>query len=68
MVIIGDFINEAWEYREILLSFEPLSGSHTSANLSDVLLRVLQEYRIADRVLAATTDNASNNSTLISNI
>lgn len=68
MAITGYFIDEAWEYREILLGFEPLSGLHTGANLSDVLLRVLQEHRIADRVLAATTDNASNNSTLISSI
>jgi hypothetical protein len=68
MAITGYFIDEAWEYREILLGFEPLSGFHTGANLSDVLLRVLQEHRIADRVLAATTDNASNNSTLISSI
>lgn len=68
MAITGYFIDEEWECREILLGFEPLSGSHTGVNLGDVLLQVLQEYRITDRVLAATTDNASNNSTLISSI
>lgn len=68
MAITGYFIDEAWEYREILLGFEPLSGSHTGANLSDVLLRVLREQGISDRVLAVTTDNASNNRTLLSSI
>lgn len=68
MAITGYFIDEAWEYREILLGFEPLSGSHTGANLSDVLLRVLREQGISDRVLVVTTDNASNNRTLLSSI
>jgi len=68
MAITGYFIDEDWEYQEILLGFESLSGSHTGVNLGDVLLKVLQEHRIAGRVLAVTTDNASNNSTLISSI
>ena len=33
-----------------------------------MLLDLLQQYSIADRVLAITSDNASNNSTLLSNI
>ncbi|KAJ5264779.1 hypothetical protein N7505_007575 [Penicillium chrysogenum] len=47
------------DYREVLLGFEPLSGTHLGANLSEVI------HQILDRVLAITTDNASNNTTLI---
>lgn len=68
MAITGYFIDQDWNYREILLGFEPLYGSHSGANLSTVLLDLFQQHQIVNRVLAVTTDNASNNTTLISSI
>lgn len=68
MAVTGYFLDQHWEYREVLLGFEPLSGSHSRVNLSDVVLKLLQQHRIADRVLAVTTDNASNNNTMILSI
>ncbi|EED15748.1 conserved hypothetical protein [Talaromyces stipitatus ATCC 10500] len=59
------FIDKNWQYREILLGFEPLYDRHTSINLSAVLLETLQQHDLVDRVLALTTDNASNNKTLL---
>ena len=64
----GYFINADWEYREVLLGFEPLSSIHTGAYLSTVVLDLLEKHEIKERVLAVTTDNASNNSTLISSL
>jgi tyrosyl-tRNA synthetase len=68
MAVSGYFINTEWEYREVLLGFEPLSSVHTGAYLSTVVLELLEKYGIKERVLAVTTDNASNNSTLISTL
>jgi hypothetical protein len=34
-------------------------------NLGEVVLQILQKHQITDRVLAVTTDNASNNKTLV---
>ncbi|KAJ6096882.1 hypothetical protein N7486_007628 [Penicillium sp. IBT 16267x] len=65
MAIIGYFIDQEWEYREVLIGFEPLSGTHSGVNLGEVVLQILQKHQITDRVLAVTTDNASNNKTLI---
>ena len=65
MAITGYFIDDSWSFREVLLGFEPLSGSHTGANLGRVLLNVLEKYHMTQRVLAITTDNASNNTTLV---
>jgi hypothetical protein len=65
MAITGYFIDQNWKYQEILLGFEPLHGKHSGVNLSQVLFECLQEHRIMDRVLAITTDNASNNDTLV---
>lgn len=68
MAVTGYFIDVDWNYREILLGFEPLSGTHTGGNLGALLFQLLQKHKIEDRVLAVTTDNASNNGTLIDNI
>ena len=65
IAITAYFLDRNWEYREVLLGFEPLFGTHSGANLGDVVIRILQQYEIIDRVLAVTTDNASNNTTLI---
>lgn len=68
MAITGYFLDQNWNYHEVLLGFEPIHGSHTGANLSTILLEQLHEHQIANRVLAVTTDNASNNSTLIESV
>jgi len=44
------------------------SGQHTGINLGGVLWDILQKYDIGDPVLAITTDNASNNSTLVESL
>ncbi|KAJ5751474.1 uncharacterized protein N7511_008439 [Penicillium nucicola] len=64
IAITGYFIDADWVYREVLLGFKPVSGSHTGDNLSGVLLETLVEHEITDRVFGLTTDNASNNKTL----
>ncbi|KAJ5388931.1 hypothetical protein N7509_011472, partial [Penicillium cosmopolitanum] len=58
------FIN----YRELLLSFEPLSGEYLGPNLAKVLIIILQKHKLLDRVLTVTTDNISNNKTLIQSL
>ncbi|KAJ6126404.1 hypothetical protein N7523_002016 [Penicillium sp. IBT 18751x] len=68
MAVPGYFIDQDWNYREILLGFEPLHGTPSGINLSAVLLDLLQQHQIVDRVLAITTDNASNNNTLMLSI
>ena len=52
----------------MLLGFEPLEGTHTGTNLGLVLTDTLQKYQILDRIMAITTDNASNNQTMITSI
>jgi hypothetical protein len=65
MAITGYFIDAEWIFREVLLGFKPLSGSHSGINLSTVLLETLLEYGITDRIFGLTTDNASNNKTMV---
>lgn len=65
MAITGYFIDDSWNFQEVLLGFEPLSQSHTGSNLGKKLMDVLEKYQISQRILAITTDNASNNKTLV---
>lgn len=46
MAITGYFIDQDWNYRETLLGFEPLHGTHSGVNLSNVLLERLQHCKI----------------------
>lgn len=68
MAISGYFIDADWVYREVLLGFKPLSGSHTGNNLSEVLMKTLTDHGIEDRIFGLTTDNASNNRTLVESL
>ena len=65
MAITGYFIDRDWNYREILLGFEPLDGAHSGINLSGMLMDIFRKLDITDRVLAITSDNAPNNTTLV---
>ena len=65
MAITAYFLDRNWDYREVLLAFKPLSGTHSGANLSEIVVQTLQQHQILDRVIAITTDNTSNNTTLI---
>jgi hypothetical protein len=68
IAITGYFIDKEWNYREILLGFEPLHGTHNGSNLGSTLFEILQKHGITNRVLSITTDNASNNNTMMASI
>ncbi|OQD79182.1 hypothetical protein PENSOL_c329G06218, partial [Penicillium solitum] len=48
MAITGYFIDRDWNYRELLLGFEPLDGAHSGVNLSEVLMEIFKKLDITD--------------------
>jgi len=50
---------------EVLIGFDEIKGSHTGANIAEIINGVLAKYGIQDRILDFTTDSASNNQTLM---
>ena len=58
------YIDKDWKYRERLVGFEPLFGSHDGQNLGETVERVILQNNLESHLLAITTDNASNNSTM----
>jgi hypothetical protein len=68
MAITGYFLDQDWNYCEVLLGFEHIQGSHTGTQLSQTVIRIFQEHSVTDRVSSITTDNASNNNTMIEGV
>jgi hypothetical protein len=58
------YVSDDWQYKEVLIGFEPVSGSYTGQNLATVVNHVLQRLNLTHRLLAVTSDNASNNNTM----
>ena len=63
--IIAHYLTAEWELVEEMIGFESLTDCHSGAILAQVVNSVLEKHKISDRVLSITTDNASNNGTLI---
>ena len=55
------FINDVWNYHEILIDFDSLSNSHEKWNLINIIIQILNEMNLFRHVLFITTDNVSNN-------
>lgn len=59
------YIDSDWNLNSGLLAFDIIEGDHSGANLGLLLLNVFRRYNIQHKVLAITTDNASNNDTMM---
>ena len=65
IAITAYFIDENWTFREALIGFEHLDTVHTGVELAAVVKKVINAFRLSGRILNITTDNASNNNTMI---
>ena len=68
MGIIASFIDRHWTLQEVLIGFEPIHTEHSSAELCGVLERVIQQHQLEGRIISITTDNASNNTTMMQDV
>ena len=48
--VTAHWIDENWNFNQITLEFHHLEGSHTGENLSRVLVNILKEYGILEKV------------------
>lgn len=61
LAIICYFFTEDFNYQEALLAFEPLTDAHERCYLTEIVMWVLSDHDFIQQVIAATTDDASNN-------
>jgi hypothetical protein len=63
--ITGHYIDGDWAPQSPLLDLVPLDGSHSGEDLCGALVATCDRFGILDKLLGITTDNASNNNTLL---
>ena len=61
---INYFINEHWDYEEVLLEFKSLCDKYTEKNLIKVIINILNSYNVLNKLLIVIADNIFNNTTL----
>jgi hypothetical protein len=61
LAITAYYITADWKWREVLIGFEHLKGSHTGEAMAEIVLAVLERYKITNRLYCITSDNAAPN-------
>ena len=57
---IATWISTDWKLQQAFLDFDVVIGSHSGEALAQSLFNILVAFGIEDRLLAVTSDNASN--------
>ena len=60
ITITCHFITNTWELKSLVLETIHVNASHTAENIASALLKVANEWNIAEKVSCAITDNANN--------
>ena len=68
LIVTCYFFTEGFQYREILLGFEPLLDSYNGQYLAQVMAKLLNKHDLLYQVIIITTDGASNNFTMMISI
>ncbi|CAG8788137.1 15868_t:CDS:2, partial [Gigaspora rosea] len=63
--LMGHYIDEDWNLKEIIIDFGLLSEKHDGTNLANGFYQVLEDYNIVSKFLAVTLDNATNNNVFV---
>ena len=65
MAIVAHYTNQSFQVQTRLLALRRLYGTHSGENQAKLIIDVLKEYEITDKIGYFITDNASNNDTCI---
>ena len=69
MAITVHFIDEEWNLRQLLLTFEEIDVPHSGTNIAQVFKQCLLDFGIPQQnVMSCTLDNASNNTSFIASV
>jgi hypothetical protein len=68
MAVIAHYCDRDYKSQTRLLGLRRLHGEHSGENQADLLIKIIKEYEITDRLGWFITDNASNNNTAIDQV
>jgi hypothetical protein len=62
--VIAYWVTEEMQLKETLILFRVLHGQHSGESMAKIIHEMLQSYGLCDQLMAITSDNASPNNTL----
>jgi hypothetical protein len=68
MSLVAHYIDVNWELQCRVLNFVELDPPHTGVVIAQAIFECLVEWKIEDKVITITLDNASNNDVAITNL
>lgn len=63
--ITAHWIDDEWNLRHTLLEFVEFESPHTGSNMAQLVVQTLEFYSLVNKLFCVTTDNASNNDTMV---
>ena len=63
--MIGHWIGRDWKLNKAVLEFTKINSIHSGENMALIVYNILLELTLQEKLLAAVSDSASNNGTLI---
>jgi hypothetical protein len=66
--VIGHWLTKEFEYRERVLEFTELQGTHSGENLANTVENILVELSLEHKLISITGDNATNNEAMASEL
>ena len=64
LAINSYFIDQKWDYHEVLLGFPYVEGRHNGERLGHILYEEIKYHKLEGAIAAITIDSASNNKTM----
>ena len=68
MCLVAHYIHANWILQRDVLNFVELDPPHTGLVIANVVFDCLDEWKVEDKVMPITLDNASNNDGAITNL
>src|SRR3954466_3383423 len=66
--VVAHYVNTKWELQKRIIGFELLEVAHTGANIAQVVINVVANFGLTEKIFAITLDNASSNTTAMEDI
>ena len=66
--LTAHWVTNSGVLRYCTIGFEPIYTPHSGRNIALVVLRVLRDFGLQERIFSITLDNASNNTTFLASI
>jgi hypothetical protein len=66
--VVAHFISHQYSNQSVLLTMKRLTGPHGGEDITKVIILILQEYKVIDRLSVFITDNTKSNNTAIREI